>query len=85
MFPSRIRRNTVDSMHMTSHIFNAMGMWDDVVIANAKAKTNGEGNTALDLGEHEEAAAAFHEQLQRSRRKVKAVEGLARAEKVVDM
>jgi len=25
------------SLHMTSHIFNALGMWDDVVIANTNA------------------------------------------------
>lgn len=43
------------------------------------------GELALDLGKHEEAVAAFAEQLQRSRRKAQAVEGLARAEKALDM
>lgn len=43
------------------------------------------GELALDLGEHEEAVAAFDEQLQRSRRKAQAVEGLARAEKALGM
>ena len=40
------------------------------------------GEIALALGQHDEAAAAFREQLQRSRQKMQAVEGLARAEQV---
>ena len=40
------------------------------------------GELALDSGDYQEAAAAFSEQLQRSRRKVQAVEGLARAQEV---
>ncbi len=43
------------------------------------------GELALALGEHEEAVAAFDEQLQRSRRKSQAIEGLARAEKALGM
>jgi tetratricopeptide (TPR) repeat protein len=43
------------------------------------------GELALHLGEHEEAVAAFDEQLKRSRKKAQAVEGLARAEKPVGM
>jgi len=39
------------------------------------------GELAFGLGDYEEAAAAYREQLKRSRRKVQAVEGLARAEK----
>ena len=39
------------------------------------------GDLALDLGNYEVAAAAFSEQLKRSRRKTQAVDGLARAEK----
>jgi hypothetical protein len=38
------------------------------------------GELALGLGEYEQAAAAFREQLQRSRGKVQAVEGLAKAQ-----
>ena len=38
------------------------------------------GELALDLGQYEEAAAAFTEQLKRSRNKTQAVDGLARAE-----
>jgi len=41
------------------------------------------GELALDFGNHEEAVAAFSKQLQRSRRKVQAVEGLASAEKAL--
>lgn len=40
------------------------------------------GELALDLGNHELAAAAFSEQLRRTRRKTQAVDGLARAGKV---
>ena len=43
------------------------------------------GELAFDLGDHDEAVAAFDEQLQRSRRKVQAVEGLARAENALGM
>ncbi len=43
------------------------------------------GELAADLGKHEEAAAAFDEQLRRSRRKAQAVEGLARAEEALGM
>jgi len=43
------------------------------------------GELAFALGDYEEAAAAYREQLKRSRRKVQAVEGLARAEKALGM
>ena len=43
------------------------------------------GELAFDLGMYEEAVAAFSEQLKRSRRKVQAVEGRARAEKALGM
>jgi len=43
------------------------------------------GELALDLGMYEEAAAAFREQLQRSRRKTQALTGLSRAEKALGM
>lgn len=41
------------------------------------------GELAFDLDNYEEAVAAFSEQLQRSRRKAQAIEGLARAEKAL--
>jgi tetratricopeptide (TPR) repeat protein len=41
------------------------------------------GELAFDLGNNEEAAAAFSEQLKRSRKKVQAVDGLAHAEKAL--
>jgi tetratricopeptide (TPR) repeat protein len=41
------------------------------------------GELAFDFGNHEEAVAAFSKQLQRSRRKAQAVEGLASAEKAL--
>lgn len=43
------------------------------------------GELAFDLGQYEEAVKAFSQQLRRSRRKVQAVEGLARAEKALGM
>jgi tetratricopeptide (TPR) repeat protein len=43
------------------------------------------GELAFDLGDHEEAVAAFSKQLKRSRKKTQAVEGLARAEKALGM
>jgi tetratricopeptide (TPR) repeat protein len=43
------------------------------------------GELAFELGNYEEAAAAFREQLKRSRRKSQAMEGLARAEKAMGM
>jgi tetratricopeptide (TPR) repeat protein len=43
------------------------------------------GELAFDLGDYEGAVAAFSKQLKRSRRKVQAVEGLARAEKALGM
>jgi tetratricopeptide (TPR) repeat protein len=43
------------------------------------------GELAFDLGDYEEAVAAFSDQLKRSRRKVQAVEGLARAESTLGL
>jgi tetratricopeptide (TPR) repeat protein len=43
------------------------------------------GELAFDLGKYEEAKTAFGEQLRRSRKKVQAVEGLARAEKALGL
>ena len=43
------------------------------------------GELAFDLGDYEEAVAAFSEQLRRSRRKAQAVEGLARSERALGM
>jgi hypothetical protein len=61
---SGIAPDAVHAQHMTSHIFLAMGMWDDVIAANLRARPSRNGHSAAwlaygleQVGRYREAAA----------------------------
>jgi hypothetical protein len=55
---SEIAPDAAHAQHMTSHIFVAMGMWDDVVAANIRARNVQDARSA-ELGRHANACGHY--------------------------